>query len=113
MTTGRRRVSLQAEVARENIFRGVQDSMTECPLALAIEDTSAEGFKVLRAEVATEETRVWIRRDGEEEYLAYRNSPRVQDWLAKFDEADNYGDTSKPFTLVLDGESRTAKDSRE
>ena len=113
MTAGRRRVSLQAEVTRENIFHGVQDSMTECPLALAIGDAPAEGFKVLGAEVATEETRVWIRRDGEEEYLAYRNSPWVQDWLAEFDEADNCGDSSKPFMLVLDGESRTAKDSRE
>ena len=113
MTAGQRRVSLQAGVTRENIFHGVQDSITECPLVLAIEETPAEGFKVLGTEVATEETRVWIRRDGEEEYFAYRNSPRVQDWLAEFDGADNYRDNSKPFTLVLDGESRTAKDSRE
>ena len=113
MAVVRGRVSLQAEVTRENIFHGVQDSITECPLALAIGDTPAEGFKVLVAEVGAEETRVWIQRDGEEEYLAYRNSPRVQDWLAEFDEADNYGDSSKPFTLVLDWENRTAKDSLE
>ena len=55
-------------------------------------------------------------RHGEEEEITqttYQSSDRIRDWVTTFDACPRDGDTARPFTLVLDGESQTAKDARE
>ena len=107
------RPNLDVRITREHIEDGVQDGMTDCPLALALTAAGDDELDVMRAEVAAGEIRLITRSRMDTRATTYHLSPTVRKWLSEFDAAPDDGDAAPEFTLVLDGPSQTARDARE
>ena len=107
------RPNLDVRITREHIEDGVQDGMTDCPLALALTAAGDDELDVMRAEVAAGEIRLITRSRMDTRATTYHLSPTVRKWLSEFDAAPDDGDTAPEFTLVLDGPSQTARDAGE
>ena len=107
------RPNLDVRITREHIEDGVQDGMTDCPLALALTAAGDDELDVMRAEVAAGEIRLITRSRMDTRATTYHLSPTVRKGLSEFDAAPDDGDAAPEFTLVLDGPSQTARDAGE
>ena len=72
------RPNLDVRITREHIEDGVQDGMTDCPLALALTAAGDDELDVMRAEVAAGEIRLITRSRMDTRATTYHLSPTVR-----------------------------------